>query len=101
MKFYISFKINGTKSTIVATTIQSNKEELFAWIKRMRCDHTGFTVISSDQNESRVGWIKLLRKDGTPHISPAWVLRRFKELRKYGWDIDLTDFLNEHYLKPQ
>ncbi len=46
----------------------------------------------------KLKWNKLNRADGTPMTSPGWVLRRFSELEKAGWEIiNREEFKKRHF----
>lgn len=95
MKHYIAFSIHGTNCFISAST---EKDSVVAKTEGLRRAGSRRPNYKSDQ-EAKYTWDKLNKKDGNPHTSPAWVLRRFNELKKLGWVVDDQRFREKHFGK--
>jgi hypothetical protein len=94
-KAYIAFSIHGSNCFIVATRTFLTGVSLPLGFKTVPSRRPGVDVTVDGY---KLSWNKLSKADGTPHTSPAWVLKRFNELRRMGWRIvGYEKFVEHHY----
>lgn len=97
MKIYIAFSIHNTNCFIVATKVITD-------IEYIRMCRNGYSRAESRRlgvstaDGQKMHWNKLLKRDGKPHTSPSWVLRRVNQLERVGWTIIGKEaFIKHHY----
>jgi len=99
MKFYIAFSIHGTNTFLVAT---KEAKDIKALGNEFRAAASRRPNLTIEKDGQKITWNGLMTKSGEPHKSHIYVLGKFYELGRMGWEINqesLNKFKTKHFSK--